>query len=416
MKRSRIICSIVTVIYIMLSVALILILMKNCVTMDSSVTVYLKAIHIAIFGICTLMYVFVKKKLATKMSGKAISIKVSKIYYYMYLAAITFVTRFAMAYSLKDSVVLNVVPSLDKGVGSYINYGLSLFLDNPMYANVIINTMLTFTACVLIKKIMLNITENDTVASMTSIVYLLIPQSLVFVTEYIKYNYNVIFVLLGILLLTKIIDETKNFNKKNNKYLVYAVVLGIVQSIDVILGGSYVLWFITLVVTTVAAMYIDIVHISIWFKNKLNYKLKILAEKVERINISKLVAVTVVSLGISSITLFIYILASKANNYQIFSVDNAINILMHSRNYYLVLIIISLVFEILGVILRRNLDIKMFMIKIAFIVSGVTTFFMLDGIHASALFDTLLILTLITNICSICYNREEKVKLLKEKN
>ena len=151
MKRSRIACSIITVIYIVLSVALILILMKNCITTDSSVSVYLKATHIAIFGICALMYVFVKKKLAAKMSSKDISIKVSKVYYYIYLAVITFVTRFAMAYSLKDSAVLNILPGFDKGIGSYINYGFGLCLDNPMYANVVINTILTFVSCVLIK-------------------------------------------------------------------------------------------------------------------------------------------------------------------------------------------------------------------------------------------------------------------------
>lgn len=400
----------------MLSVALVLILVKNCVTIESNVNVYLKAIHIAVFGICALMYVFVKNKLAKKMSNKTLSIKISKVYYYLYLAVIALISRIVMAYVLKGNVVENVIPGFNSGIGSYINYGIGVVLDNQMYANIIINTVLAFISCILIKKIMLNITDNDTVAAATSIIYLLLPQSLAYVTKYVRYNYNVVVALVGIWLIAKIIDEVKNFNKKSNKYLIYAAILGAIEAIDVILGGAYVLWRMMLVITTAAAMYIDIVHIHIGFKEKLNYKLKRIAEKMERINISKLVYVSVISFVISGIITLVYMLVSNANNYQMFSVQNSLNVLMHSRNYYLVLIITSLVFEIIGVILKRKLDIKMFMIKVAFIASGVITFFMVDGVYAAALFDTLLILTVVTNICGICYNREERIKLLKEKN
>lgn len=416
MKRSRIICSIITVIYIILSVALTLLLLKSNVTTESSLNANVKAIHIAVFGVCTLMYIFVKNKLAKKMSNKSLSIKISKIYCYLYLAVIVFVSRLVMVYVLKDSAVNEFYPSFNIGIGSYINYGLGLVVNNQLYANVIINAILAFVSCILIKKIILNITENDTVATVTSILYLLLPQALAYVTEYVKYSYNVVIILIGIFVYIKIIDETKNFNKKSNKYLIYSLILGVIQSIDIILGGSYVLWICILLFTTIAAMYVDIVRVVIEFKDKLSYKLKRIAEKIENINISKLVYVSLVSLVVSGITTLIYGLVSKVTNYSLFSVQNSINILMHSRNYYLVLIICSLVFEIIGVILRRKLDIKMFVIKVTFIASGIITFFAIDGIYASAVFDTTLVLTVITNICNICYNREERIKLLKDKN
>lgn len=416
MKRSRIICSIITVIYILLSVALILLLAKSNISVKSNVPVYLKAIYIATFGICTLMYVWVKNKLSKKMSNKSLGITISKVYCYLYLAVVVLVTRFVMAYALKGNVVEQVLPCFSAGLGSYINYGLGLVIKNQMYANVIINSILAFVSCVVIKKILLNITENDTIATVCSIMYLFIPGSLVNVTEYVKYSYNVVIVLIGMLVFTKIIDEVKNFGKKNKKYLIYSVILGIIQAIDVVLGGSYVLWICMLVFVSLAAMYIDIVHIRINFKKKLNYKLKIFAEKIERINISKLVYVSCISLLISGITALICNIVSSATYYQMFSIINSVNILMHSRNYYLVLIIFALVFEIIGVILKRKLDIKMFMVKVACIASGILTFFTVDGIHASFIFDTLLVLTVITNICNICYNREERVKLLKDKN
>ena len=416
MKRSRIICSIITVIYILLSVALILLLIKSSVTIPSSLNMYLKVIHVAAFGLCTLVYIGVKRKLANKMSNKSLSIKISQVYCYLYLAIVTLLSRFVMAYILKDNVVGELEPGFGVGLGSYINYGLGLLVKNKMYANVIVNTILAFAASVLIKKIMLNITDNDIISTDTSMLYILLPLSLVNVVEYVRYNYNVIVMLSGLWLFTNIIDEVKNFSKKSNKYLIYSVVFGLVQALDVILGGSYVLWVCMLVVTALAAMYIDSVRIRMRFNSSVNYKFKRFAEKLERINISKLVHVCGISLVISGITTMICALASNANNYQIFSLENAVNVLMHARTYYLVLVICSLVFEVIGIILKRKLDIKMFMVKVAFIATGVITFFMVDGIYASALFDTLLVLTVITNICNICYNREERVKLLKDKN
>lgn len=416
MKRSRIICSIITVIYIILSVALSLILLKSTVETESSLNANLKIAHVGIFCVCTLMYIWVRNRLAKKMSNKDISIKFSKIYCYLYLAVNVFVSRLVMAYVLKRNMVNTLQPGFSVGLGSYINYGLSRLVDNQMYANVIINSILAFLCCIIIKKIILNITENDMVATTTSIIYLLVPQSLVFVTEYIRYNYNVLLVLAGIYVFLHIIDEVKNFNKKSNNYLIYAGILGTIQSIDILMGGSYILWLCTMIIITSVAMYVDIVHIKINFKQKLSYKLKRVAEKIEKINISKLVYVSGVALGISGIATLIYTLASSANNFQMFSVSNIVNILIHSRNYYLVLIICALVFEIIAVVAKRKLDVKMYIIKIMFIVASCLTFFTVDDIYAAAVFDVVLIITVVMNICNICYNREEKIKLLKDKN
>ena len=391
-------------------------LIKSNITVKSSVSMYVKIIHVAIFGLCTFAYVFMKKRLSKKLSNNVMGIKISKVYYYIYLAVVVLVSRCIMVYVLKDNVIDFISPSFNNGFGSYINYGLSKVINNPIYANAIINAILAFVSCVIVKKIMLNITENDVVATATSIMYLLLPQSLVYVTQYVKYSYNVVWVLLGVLVFIKIIDRVKDFNKKNNKYLIYSVLLGVIQSLDVMLGGSYILWICILAITTVAAMYIDTVSIKIFFKNKLNIKYRKIVEKIEQINISKLIYVSVISLGICGIATIIYLLNSNANNYQCFELSNSVNILLHSRSYYLVLLITSLVFEIVGVIFNRKLDIKMLAIKVGMTCSMVLTFFTVVGIYASYVFDTFLILNTITNICNICYNREERVKLLKVRN
>jgi len=416
LKRSRIICSIITVIYIILSVAICLICIKNNFETESSVGTCEKLIYVGTLAICVFAYVWVRNKLSKKMSNKDLSIKVSKIYCYLYLAVIVLVSRIVMAYVLKNEEIAALVPSFNMGLGSYLNYGLGIYIGNQMYANVIINTILIFLSSVVIKKIVLNITDNDMVATTTSLLYIFAPQSLWQINSYIRYNYNVLIVLIGIYVLLNIIDEVKNFNKKNNKYLIYSLVLGGIQTIDIVFGGSYMLWLCPMPVITCIAMYVDIVHILIPFKQELNYKMKRIVEKIERINISKLVYVCGISLGVSAVTTCIYLALSSANKFSVFNVQNAVAVIGHSRSYYLVLVIIALVFEIISVITKRKLDIKMNLIKLMFIVAACITFFMVDGIYASALFDTLLILNTIMIICNICYNGEERIKLLKEKN
>lgn len=391
-------------------------LLKSSVDTESGIHVGFKIAHAGIFVVSTLLYVWVRNRLSRKMSNKELSIKISRMYCYLYLAVLVLVSRISIAYYLKDSVADVVLPSFSNGLGSYVNYGLGVLIGNQMYANVIINTILVFLSCIVIKRIVLNITDNDMVATTTSIVYLLVPQSLAFVTDYIKFGYNLVLVLLGIYVFLHIIDEVKNFNKKTKKYLIYSVVLGVIQSLDVILGGSYFLWLATVIIITAVATYVDISHINIKFKKKLNYKLKILAERIERINISKLIYVAGISLIISGITTIIYHNFSCANNFQMFNISNLINVLIHSRNYYLVLIITALVFEIIGIFARRKIDVKMYTIKLVFMLSSILTLFMVDGVYVSTVFDISLIINTIMNICNICYNREERIKLLRDKN
>ena len=383
---------------------------------ESSVSLYEKLIYIGAFCTCTLMYVWVRNKLAKKMSNKDISIRISKVYCYGYLGVIILISRFVMSCILKNEQIGVLKPSFSIGLGSYINYGLGETFGNQMYANVIVNSLLVFIASIFIKKIILNITSNDMLATTSSLLYIFAPQSLWLVNNYIKYNYNVVLVLLGIYVFLHIIEEVKNFNEKTNKYLVYSLVLGGIQSLDIIFGGSYIIWMFSIIVAACASMYVDVVRINIPFKAKLNYKLKILAEKMEKVNISKLVYVCFVSLGISGLTTWIYSVLSSANNYQMFSAQNAINVLQHSRNYYLVFIIIAVVFEIIAIITKRKLDIKIYVIKLMFMVVGFLTFYTVDGTYASARFDTLMILNTVMLICNICYNGEERIKLLKEKN
>ena len=120
------------------------------------------------------------------------------MYCYMFLAAMVFVSRLALAYMLKGNEVESIVPGLNIGLGSYLNHGLGKLVKNTMYANVILNTIVTFVSCILIKKIVLNIISNDVLATLTSVTYIFIPKAMMYVGEYVRYSYNVLLVLIGI--------------------------------------------------------------------------------------------------------------------------------------------------------------------------------------------------------------------------
>lgn len=399
----------------LLALALLVLLVKSNILVKSNLSVNIKFIHIALFVVCTSLYIWMKRRLEKKVEN----IKLIKGYCYLYLAVMVFVTRLLIVFGNNENIVELLNPGFNIGLGSYLNYGLASVLNNQMYANVIINSGLLFASCIFIKKIIMNITENDVLGTVTALLYVFLPQTILCVTEYTKYSYNVLVVLIGLYIINKIIDEVKNFNDKNNKYLKYSIILGAVQSVDIILGGSYVFWICVNIFTTLVATYIDLVHIKFKedFKTKLNYKLKRIAEKVEKIGISKLICVSEISLLVSGITCLIYSLVTITNNYEMHNVITSLEqAFLHSRNYYIALIVCALVFEVISVILKRKTEIKMFLIKIAFVTSVFILAFMTPAANVSAVFDVLAIMIVIINICNICYNREERIKLLKDKN
>ena len=210
----------------------------------------------------------------------------------------------------------------------------------------------------------------------------------------------------------------KDFTLKNKKYLIHAIILGVIQGVDVLLGGSYVFWISIMLFVTMAATYVDMTHIKFKqsFIQKLDYKKKIFVSKIERINISKLIYVSLISLCVFGVFAIIYNLCATGNFVFKGVLQNLENNLIQSRTYYIVLIIFALVFEILSVILKRKIDIKMFVIKVSQVAASIITAFIANTNYASCLYDTTLVMFVVINICNICYNREDKVKLIKEKN
>ena len=97
-------------------------------------------------------------------------------------------------------------------------------------------------------------------------------------------------------------------------------------------------------------------------------------------------------------------------------INGALNNLQGMRSYYFVFLAFIVLFEIIGLILKRDIDEKMVIIKAGYLSYICIIPFLIKTTHVSYVFDLLLVLMVIINICNVCINREQKIKLLKEKN
>ena len=318
-------------------------LLKNSITVKSDLGFGIKLVYMLILISSISMYMWLKKRLNKKVT----STKIMVLYRYMYLAVLTLVTRIGMVFVFTKRNVEIIPPSFGQGLGSYLFKLVNLVIGNTIYTNVIINTTITYIVVVLIKKILENITKSDFLSATATILYIFLPQSLYFVIEYNRYNYNLLFVLTGFYIILNIIDLVKQYKLKTKKYLYMSLVLGGIASIDIILGGSWMFWMLFVTTLTAAATYIDIAHISFGekIKSKVSFNIKKILYKIEQTNFSKLINTALIVLALTGVVTIIVSLTTSSTNFVFTTniselVNRTIEALNTSRNYYIVLIVL----------------------------------------------------------------------------
>lgn len=394
-------------------------LVKNTIDVESQLSTVIKVVYLGMVVVSITVYMLLKKRLLKKI----ISRRLMTLYKYAYLAIVTLVSRIALVYVLAKKEIVELVPSYSKGIGSYLSRLVNFVVDNEAFTNILINTVITFVAVLLIKNILLNITKGDFLSSLAAIVYIFLPQSMYFANEYNRYNFNLVFVLLGVAVLLHIIDVVKQYKLKSKKYIFLSIVLAVIASVEIVFGGSYLFWVLFIGILSLAATYIDIAHVSFGqtIKSKVSFKISRVLYKIEQTNFSKLINTSLILAAICGITKLIVSICTASTNFSTFASfteleKRLIDALSVSRNYYIVLISLVLLFEIIGIVLKRNWDIKIIGIKLLNILVLGVMIFSKDLIYTATIFDVTLILLLVSNMCNIYYNREEKIKLLKEKN
>ena len=391
MDKSRIIRSIVAVIFNLINILLIILCLKNINITHKTLPLYVKGIYIVICVISILLYSYVKKKIIQKISCQ----KIIQIYRYGFLATIIFLSRMITNYLIYLTVDIKIA------------LGMLIALLNA----------------VIIKKIIFNISTSDMISTITSIIYILLPQALFHREKINNIDFTLSFFLIAIYLILIIIDEVSQKSKKNNTYIIFTIIFCLFATINIYLGSSPLLWiilFFVILFTSKDIDYTNIAFIQRLFLQTKNLKTKKMLTKLEKTNINKLVIVLIIvtiSTILTDISIKIY-LGQKIFAAIYFSeiLTRLNNILKSARNYYLILLLITTCCEFIGVILKRSIDLKSTIIKSIFILIIFSLFKSTCQIYILHIFDILVIFNCMLSISNIYFNREEKVKLLKDKN
>lgn len=420
MNRSRIIRSIITVIFLICSAIMLVGCVKNTLEFKSTFKLLYKYIYIAAIIISIIFYVVLKKKLNSMNCKKSIEYS----YRYIYIVMLVLITRFVAVLLYKNNNIEFVTPSVEAGLGSYIIDLLGKLTLHPFYATIIINTILTFGCAIIIKRLIFNITTNEILSAIGVVGYIFIPQAIINTTTYVSYNFNNFFIISGIYILLKIIDEVKQHKLKNKKYLKLTYLLGACILFDILFGGRFEFWLIILLSTFVISNNVGYVRVN----NKREFVEKFssvsarkLMYKMEAITINKLLIVSSIVIGFMALgVLGVYILGQDIFGiYRELDINviysNLIGAVSQSKNYYIVILACIIILDLLGITLRRKKDTKTSLIKLSTtLIMIITT--ALNGTYSICVLDVFLVLTLILNVGNIYYNRDEKIKLLKAEN
>ena len=421
MNRSRIIRSIITVIFVACSALLLYICIKNSLSIKSTFKLSYKIIYFVVLVFAILFYIVLKRKLNSIGCKKSVEYS----YRYIYIVMLILITRFIAVLLYKDNCNLELItPSIEKGLGSYIVYFLGKITLYPLYSTIIVNTLLTFGCAIIIKRLVFNITTNEVLSAIATIGYIFAPQAILNTANYAPYNFNTLFVLGGIYILLKIVDEVKQHKLKTKKYLTLTCFMGICILLDILFGGRFEFWIIVLFSSLVISNNVGYVRVKSKreFVEKFNsINARKLMYKMETITLNKLIIVSSIISGFIVIAIAIVYLFGL-DIFEIYSkfdinilYSNVKQGLIHSKNYYIVLLSLIIILDVLGTVLKRKKDTKTTLIKLCTILIALVTSILENGYNASIL-DAFLILSLILNIGNIYYNRDEKIKLLKAEN
>ena len=392
LDRSRIIRNIiailVTVVYIFIGVICI----DELGNFETGLKFYIKLIYLFLLGTTIFTYTYIKKKLKEKILNP----NMMYVYRYGYFAIIVFISKLVMSYI------------------HGIHFGGKIALQ----------MLVTMLNVILIKRIIFNISTSDMLSAIASLLYIFMPQNLLCIELFEAINYRVTFILVSIWILIHIIDEVSQHRLKSKKYLLLTLLFSLSVVINIIFGGTSISWICIVLIAFLASKNIDFTHINLGqkFIDKVNsVKLKRFIYKLERININKILVVLFYSVLITIISQLVVRGLTGDELFYGFDTFKSFDIkfrdiIKEARTYFLSLTILLVILEVVGIVLKRKIDLKTTVIRSTFLVTIATLMINGSNVYTTGVFEVLLILNFILNISNIYYNREEKIKLLKEKN
>lgn len=375
-----------------------------------SISNWIKIGYVLLIIVLVSLYTYVREKLSRLKLQKPISI----LYRYIYITLVMIATTFFKIYKVMDL---------------YPNRSLILYF------------VLTYLIGIIVQRIIFNVSKSDVLSVLGMFVIFTLPKVIDDKTINLNSKFITLSMLISIYVLQILLDELKQLNIKNRKYIVQAVILGFCVGLSTIFGVNYLIWEIIAIVSIFITSNLDSTSLNLSNRQNKTIKRKknnYFIYKIERIKISKLIVSLCIIIFISSIIYFSGRMIIRKLAYNQNGVcENIVNDLtvgIHtdidksftnikaqaykfssmSTKFYIFCYIYIIAMEILSVLLHRKYDTKSTVIKLSFVLLYmIITIFKLNIVYYQPVLTALLVIICIVNTTNIYYNREERVKMIE---
>ncbi len=371
---------------------------------------WLKLLYVVLIIVLVSLYTYVREKLSKLKLQKTIA----NAYKYVYITLVMIAATFFKIYNVLDT---------------YPKRTLILYF-------VLIYLIGLFT-----QKIIFNVSKSEVLSVLSMFVVFTLPNAISDKTIDLNAKFISLLMITSIFVLQILLDELKQLNLKNRKYLVQAIILGVLVGISTLVGVNYLVWYAVALVSLFITSNLDSTSLNL--SNRQNKTIKkrknnYFIYKIERIKISKLLISLAIIFAISLVIYFggrgiIRVLANNGNGVcqnivndltvgihtqKSFSVSSLKDVVRDfssmSTRYYMFCYVYIILMEILSVVLHRKYDTKSTVIKLIFILLiGLATMFRLNIVYFQPVLTMLLNIICIVNTTNIYYNREERIKMIE---
>ena len=221
---------------------------------------WLKLLYVVLIIVLVSLYTYVREKLSKLKLQKTIA----NAYKYVYITLVMIAATFFKIYNVLDT---------------YPKRTLILYF-------VLIYLIGLFT-----QKIIFNVSKSEVLSVLSMFVVFTLPNAISDKTIDLNAKFISLLMITSIFVLQILLDELKQLNLKNRKYLVQAIILGVLVGISTLVGINYLVWYAVALVSLFITSNLDSTSLNL--SNRQNKTIKkrknnYFIYKIERIKISKL--------------------------------------------------------------------------------------------------------------------------------
>lgn len=376
----------------------------------NSINGWVKFGYIILVIVLVSLYTYVREKISRLKLQKTISL----IYRYIYITLVMLATTFFKIYK-----VMEIYPK----------------------RSLVLYFVLTYLIGICIQRIIFNVSKSDVLSVLGMFISFTLPVVIDDKTIDLNSKVIVFIMLMSIYVLQILLDELKQLNIKNKKYIIQAVILGVLIGVSTIVGINYLIWVVIGVISLFITSNLDSTSLNLSNRQNKTIKRKknnYFIYKIERIKISKLLISLCIIVVISTVIYFsgrevVRYFAMNGNGV-CQNIVNDLTVGIHtdtdtsfenlklqayafssmSTKFYIVCYFYIIAMEILALVLKRKYDTKSTVIKLSFmLLFGIIAIFKLNIVYYQPILTLLLVIICIVNTTNIYYNREERIKMIE---